>query len=155
MRNMEAERYERRLQGLFQKAGFLTGDLELHAHWARYLCVLVCGYLETSVASIYTQYARDCSAANVAKFVARRLSRFPNPNMERIVQLTRSFNEDWGDALNSHTEDEIKNAVNSICSNRNLIAHGSDTGISFHRISSYYEQAVKLVKLIERQCSGE
>ena len=155
MRNRQALRHERRLNSLFQKIGALTDDLELQAHWARYLCVLVNGYLEISLRAIYSQYARDCAAPNVASFVARRLARLTNPNMEKIVQLTRSFNEAWGNALKGQTEGEIKNAIDSIYSNRNLIAHGSDTGISFARISNYYQEAVKLVKLIERQCIGK
>ncbi|MGA9349651.1 MAG: HEPN domain-containing protein [Anaerolineae bacterium] len=155
MRNRESLRYKMRLDSLFQKIVALPGDLELQAQWARYLCVLAAGFLETSISAIYTQYARDCAAPNVASFVAARLAQFTNPNMEKILQLTRSFNEGWGDALERQSEGEIKNAVDSICNNRNLIAHGRDTGISFTRISSYYHQAVRLVEMIERQCTGE
>jgi len=155
MRNLEALHYKRRLDSLFQKTGALSDDLELQAQWARYLCVLVSGFLEVSVSAIYTQYARECAAPNVASFVAARLARFTNPKMEKIVQLARSFNKDWGDALEGQTEGEIKNAIDSICNNRNLIAHGRDTGISFARISSYYQDAVKLVEMIEKQCAGK
>jgi len=155
MKNLEAFRYKRRLDGLFQKIRTLPDDLELQAQWARYLCVLVAGFLETSISAIYTQYARDCAAPNVARFVATRLTWFTNPNMEKMLQLTRSFNKEWGDTLERQTEGETKNAIDSICNNRNLIAHGRDTGISFARISGYYQEAVKLVEMIERQCAGQ
>lgn len=155
MRNLEAVRYKTRLDHLFQKTDGLSDDLELQAQWARYLCVLVAGFLETSMSAIYSQYAEATAAPNVARFVAVRLARFRNPNMERILQLARSFNQDWGDALASQTEGEIKNAIDSICNNRNLIAHGRDTGITFARTNSYYQQAIRLVEMIERQCTRE
>lgn len=154
MKNPEALRYRKRLDGLFQKTGVLSGDLELQGHWARYLCVLVAGFLETAISVIYIEYARNSASPNVASFVATRLARFQNPKMEKIVQLARSFNKSWGDALETQAEGEIKNAVDSICNNRNLIAHGRDSGISFARIRGYYEQAVRLIEMIEKQCVG-
>ncbi len=154
MKNLEALRYKRRLDNLFQKIGVLSGDLELQGQWARYLCVLVAGFLETAISAIYTEYARNSAAPNVASFVATKLARFQNPNMEKVVQLSRSFNKNWGDVLEVQAEGEVKNAVDSICGNRNLIAHGRDTGISFTRIRGYYNQAVRLVEMIEKQCTG-
>jgi len=154
MRNLEALRYKTRLDSLFRKTRDLPDDLELQAQWARYLCILVAGFLEVSIRAIYTQYARDCAAPNVASFVATRLAKSTNLNTERIIQLSRSFNRGWGDNLEIQTEGEIKNAIDSICNNRNLIAHGRDTGISLARISSYYQEAVKLVEMIEGQCQG-
>lgn len=153
MRNSDALRYKRRLDSLFQKTRVLSGDLELQSQWARYLCVLVAGFLETAISAIYTDYARNSAGPNVARFVATTLARFTNPNMEKIVQLARSFNKRWADALETQAEGEIKNAVDSICNNRNLIAHGRDTGISFARIHGYYQQATRLVEMIEKQCS--
>ncbi len=141
-----------RLDNLFQRTGALRDDLELQAQWARYLCVLVAGFLETSISGIYTQYARKRAAPNVASFVATRLARCRNPTIENIVQLARSFESTWGDTLETQTEGEIKHAIDSVCRNRNLIAHGMDTGISFARINDYYQQVVALVEMIERQC---
>ena len=154
MTNRDALRYKMRLDNLFKKTGALRDDLELQAQWARYLCVLVAGFLETAISGIYTQYAQQCAAPNVASFVATRLDRFTNPKMETIVQLARSFNRTWGATLATQTEGEIKDALDSVCNSRNLIAHGRDTGITFARISSYYQQVVALVEMIERQCEG-
>jgi len=154
MRNVEAVRYKQRLDRLFQKIGAFSEDLELQAQWARYLCVLVAGFLETSIRAIYSEYARGCAAPNVASYVAARLAKFTNPNMEKVIQLTRSFNADWANGLEMRTEGEIKNAIDSIYNNRNLIAHGRDTGISYTSIHNYYQKAVTLIEMIEKQCLG-
>lgn len=155
MRNAEALRYKTRLDNLFAKISSLQGDLELQSQWARYLCVLVAGFLETSISAIYVQYAEGCAAPNVATFVATTLDRSANLNMERVLQLTRSFNVAWSEELQKMTEGEIKNAIDSICNNRNLIAHGKDTGITFHRIRDYYRQAIIVVQMVEDQCLGQ
>lgn len=152
MKNVRVLRYKARLDNLFKKIKALSGDIELQAHWAKYLCVLVSGFLETSVSAIYSQYAQECAAPNVANFVARRLSAFTNPNMTRIISQISSFNPEWGASLAEQTEGEIKNAVDSICANRNLIAHGRDTGTTYARIYDWYQTAIELVELLEKQC---
>ena len=154
MKNTEAVQYKRRIDRLFQRVGAIAGDLELQAHWARYLCVLVSGFLETSIPAVYTQYSGKCAAPNVQRFVSVNLNRFANPNMERVLQLAGSFNKQWGESLKQAVEGELKNAVDSICSNRNQIAHGRDTGISLGRVRAYYAKAVELVEIIEAQCGG-
>jgi len=152
MRNVQAARYKARLDHLFEKVGAMTDDLELQAHWARYLCVLVSGFLEIAISAIYSQYARDTAAPNVANYVAQELDFFINPNMTKITRLTRSFNQQWGAALEQQTEGETKNAIDSIYGNRNQIAHGKDTGISYAYIYRWYREAIRVVELIEERC---
>jgi hypothetical protein len=152
MRNREAVRYKQRLDNLFKQVSALPADIELQSHWAKYLCVLVSGFLETSVRAIFSQYASDKAAPYVANYVASRLKRFTNPNMDDILHLASRFNEDWGKCLESATRGELKDAVDSIVANRNLIAHGENPGITYVRIKGYYERAVTVIDLIENTC---
>jgi len=153
MRNLEAVRYKQRLDHLFEKISAFPDDIELQSHWSRYLCILVSGFLETSVQAIYSQYAKEKSISHVANYVTKRLERFTNPNMEDILTLAGMFNKDWRDYLENATEGELKAAVDSIVANRNQIAHGVDVGISFVTIRGYYQSAVKVVDLIEKTCA--
>jgi len=152
MKNREVVRYKTRLDSLFKKVETLSDDLELQSHWAKYLCVLVSGYLETSVRAIYGQYTQDKAAPNVANYVTRRLDGFQNPNMTKIINLTNSFNKEWGASLGKQTEGQLKDAINSIYDNRNRIAHGRDSGITYARINHWYQDAIEVVELIEKQC---
>jgi NAD-specific glutamate dehydrogenase len=115
----EIERQRRRLDDVFQKVRDLSWDAELQAHWARYLCILTSGFIETSVRTIYLQYAEQKSAPYVASYVESQLSRFQNPRMERIIQLASAFNPRWGDEIRSNMADELKDAIDSIVSLRN------------------------------------
>jgi hypothetical protein len=152
MKNIEIVRYQQRLDALFEKGKDIS-DLELQSHWARYLCILVSGYLETSVRAIYGEYTSKRADENVANYVSSRLGSFQSPKMGNILELTRAFSRQWAEELENATEGELKESVDSIVANRHNIAHGRDVGISYVTIREYYQNAVKVVELIEDQCS--
>jgi len=83
------------------------------------------------VRAIYGQYTQDKAAPNVANYVTRMLNGFQNPNMTNIISLTNSFNPGWGVFLTEQTDGELKNAIDSICANRHLIAHGREPLVLF------------------------
>jgi hypothetical protein len=129
-------------------------DPEVQAHWARYLCILVSGFVESSVREVYRQYARNKAAPNVANFVEGRLKGFQNPKMEKILELTRLFSPEWEATLRLAVEGEPKDAVDSIVANRNRIAHGEDVSVSYANIRAYYMSSTKVIQLIEDQCQS-
>ena len=58
MRLLELHRRKQHLDHLFGEARALP-DPELKSHWARYLCVLVSGFVETSVLALYREYFHE------------------------------------------------------------------------------------------------
>lgn len=149
----DIERRRTRLDVVFTKVGSLTGDLELQAHFSRYLCVLVSGFLETSIRTILSQYASDKSAPNIARFVDGQLKSFQNPRMSNIVNLTRAFSEQWADQIDASTQGELKDAVDSIVANRHLIAHGEDVGISYVSVKDFYGRVVRVLEILDKHCN--
>lgn len=155
MKNKEVVRYKQQLDDLFAKTSNLPqDDFEIQSHWARYLCIRVSGFLEVSIRSIYSQYAKDKAAPFVVNYVESQLKNFQNPNMEKILNITRSFNPSWAEELKKLTEGEIKDAIGSIVAQRNQIAHGGNAGITYSKIKIYYQNVIKLVELIEKQCKN-
>lgn len=152
MNTLEAVRYKQHLDSLFGQISVFSGNSELQAQWARYLCVLVSGFLETSIRSIYGEFARRTASPYVANFVKCELGSFQNPKMGKILDLTRAFNPQWANQLEAATEGELKDAVDSVVANKNQIAHGRDVGITYARIKSYYEDVIQVVNLIEGMC---
>ncbi|MDY6786074.1 MAG: HEPN domain-containing protein [Cyanobacteriota bacterium] len=153
MKNQKVVRYKQQLDNLFNKISNLQADSEMQSHWARYLCIRVSGFLEVSIRSIYSQYAKDKAAPPVANYIEKQLSKFQNPNMEKILNVARDFNAEWADELQEFIEGEIKDSVVSIVAVRNQIAHGENVGITYIKIKGYYQNAVKLVEFIEQQCA--
>ena len=146
--------YQRRLDDLFKKAGSFDGDIEMESHWACYLCVLVCGYLEVSVRAALGHYVRSRASAEVLRHVQAGLNGFANPNMEKILQLVGSFDKDWRNELEEATKGEHKDAVDSIVDIRHALAHGRSHGLTMSRITTYYKSAVKVVELLVARCTA-
>ncbi len=153
MKNQDISRNKQELDCLFEKVTVFSADTYLQSHWARYLCILVSGFLETSVRIIYRDYAKNKATPQIANFVEGKLEDFQNPKMEKILQLTGLFSKEWENDLRRETEGELKDAVDSIANNRNQIAHGGSVGISYSQIKSYYDRAIKVIELIENLCS--
>ena len=149
--NLDTLRYKQRLDSLFKKYEDLPDDYELKAHWSRYLCVLVSGFIEIAVRETYSEYSKKQASTNVSNFVAGNLSRFRNPKMGRILEITGQFSEDWRLGLEGLTEGEQKDAVDSVVDNRNRIAHGENVGLSYSILKEYYRNVVKVVDAIENQ----
>jgi hypothetical protein len=153
MNDRELLRYKQRLDHLYKQVDLLPADEpEVQAHWARYLCVLTSGFLETAIRRIYSKYAQDRSHAHVSRYVAKKLDRFTNPKMGRIIELTGLFNKEWAGELQQNTVGELKDAVDSVVDIRHHIAHGRDTNISYVRMRKYYDSVVRVVNLLEQQC---
>jgi len=145
--------YKNRLDSLFNNISSLPADPEIRAHWARYLCVLVSGFIEYSVRELYSEYARSCSSPNVADFVESELSQFQNAKMGKILEVARSFSLDWERELRKATDGNLKDSIDSIVANRHLIVHGKVVGITFIRVNEYYKNVVDVIELIENQCA--
>ena len=153
MSRMNVYSYEQRL-GTLLKYSPSSDDLdELQAHWARYLCVLVSGYLEVAVRATLRDFAARQVSPNVERFVDQQLNRFNNPKFARIIELTGSFSPLWAESLRDASEGEIKDHINSIVANRHLIAHGRDSEVTLVRVREWYSSAKKLIRELENLCA--
>ncbi|MFH1097963.1 MAG: HEPN domain-containing protein [Candidatus Desantisbacteria bacterium] len=147
----KSEIHKDKIDSLFEKVKDIQ-DMELESEWAKYLCVLVSGYLEVSIRTIYIEYTQNKTHKNVANFVSSKLGGFQNPKMEMILQHAGAFNLDWRKEL-ENIDDEIKTSVDSIVNNRNKIAHGDNVDLSYVRIKEYYQNAIKMVQIMKDQCN--
>ncbi len=150
MPNLEITRYKQRLDSLFSRVSAFSQDLELQAHWARYLCVLSSGFLEESVRILLSEYVQNKANATVSRYVNAQLDGFQNPKAGKILELLRGFDPLWAESVEQFMSDERKDAVDSIVNNRHQIAHGRSVGISYITIKQYYEKSVEVVDFIEQ-----
>ena len=79
--DVEIIRRRDRLDHLFSRVETFTGDIELQSHWARYLCILVAGFIETSIRGILSEYSRSKATPQVANYAEHQLRFFQNPNI--------------------------------------------------------------------------
>lgn len=150
MRNRELVRQNDRLDWLFDRVADAAGDdPELKSHWARYLCVVVCGFIENGVEEILLEYTNKHSDTNVTNFVSRDLKLFQNPKVGKIAELLGSFSRTWQIEIEMNFSDELKAAVDSVVTSRHGIAHGGSTGITFVTIQDYYKRVVEFIDRLE------
>lgn len=142
---------KQRLDELFKAASGLS-DVEMQSHWSRYLCVLVSGFLENSVELCLSEYSRRVSNAAVSNFVSAKLRGFQNPKMSAILELFGSFNPDWKTQIETATQGQLSDSVNSIVGNRHKIAHGESVSLSLGSLKAYYSDATSVVTILQKTC---
>jgi len=144
----EIARQKQRLEATFKRASGLK-DAELLADFAKYLCVLVAGFLEQAIIEIALEHARTHSHASVQRHVEKPLRRFTSASSQRITELLGSFDADWQKDLESYLIDEYKDAVNSVVNLRHTIAHGRHTGVTMAGVQKYFDR----VKVVVDHCT--
>jgi hypothetical protein len=155
MPHIDIVRHQQQLDELIAKVENAVGmDLELQAHWAQYLCVLICGYIEVSVRVTLTDYAGRQAGPKVVSFVTNELKTFQNPKMEHVLKLIRAFSPGWEEQIRLSTSGAPKEAVDSIVINRHKIAHGESSPISLSRVKEYYRNAKIVVEQLRALCAS-
>jgi hypothetical protein len=70
------------------------------------------------------------------------------------VEIIGQFNSDWGKIMEEKTAGQLKDSIDSIANNRNQIAHGQDVGIGFTQIKGYYDDAEKVIRMLQGICEN-
>ena len=148
----EVDRLKRQLDTVFGRVRLLGHDPELQSDFARYLCVLVSGYMEKALIALVLEHARTNGAPTLQRFVEHKTKNFTNAKASRVQDLLGSFDPKWREELEEILVDERKDAVDSIVSLRNTIAHGGSVGLTYSRIDMYYQEAKKVIDDVAALC---
>jgi hypothetical protein len=146
--------HRHRIDNLFTKAATITDRAE-QAEWAKYLCVLVSGYIEESLRVLLDQYTRTRATPVIQNFVWGEIKDITNCKTSKIASVLQRFNLTWesdfltGIQARSRVVDEIKNSVDSVIANRHQIAHGKNIGLGYVAISTYYDNVKKAVEILD------
>ena len=151
----EVTRLQQTLDATFQRVSAVPNEPELLSDFARYLCVLVSGFLEQAVQELVLEHARKRSSPTVQRYVESRMRRFSNVKAQRLVDLFGSFDPDWRKDLEGFLVDERKDAVDSVIALRNTISHGRYAGITISRVGNYYNEIKGIVDHVAGICDPQ
>ena len=156
MENHELNRQLQKLRALIRKTAEASSqDPELQAHWGRYLCILVAGFLENALTEVYTDLVDNAASEPVASYASSVLARIQNPNAQRFLDTAQLFKPSWAVELEQFLMDQgRKEAIDSIMANSHAIAHGRDSGITIVRVVSYLDKCIEIIEFIEAQRKG-
>jgi len=147
--------HQQRVDAVFARAASVSDDAETLADFARYLCILVAGFVEKSFSEIMLEHSRQCGSRSLQRYVERNTNKFTNANAEKILQLLGSFDPDWRVRMEEFLVDDKKAAIDSIYGLRNNIAHGIPTGLTSARVMQYYDSAKKVIEFAQDLCIPE
>ena len=150
----EVSRLRQQLDATFERVKGVDFDSELQADYAKYLCILVSGYIERAVIELVLEHTRLC-APTLLRFVEQRTRRLPNMNSYHIQELLGSFDLEWREKIDDILVDEWKDAVDSIVNLRNNIAHGRSIGATYHTVSGYYQRVKHVIDEVANICVPE
>ena len=139
---------ESRLGATFDRASAFSENPTALADYARYLCILVSGFIERAVDDIFHEYVGERSHPSIHRYAQRNI-RSRNVNTERLFQILAQFDPDWATQLQSNLSPAQIAAINSIHGNRNRIAHGEDSDLTFHQVRSDYEMIKEVIALLD------
>tara|TARA_R110000868_G_scaffold122089_1_gene323651 strand:+ start:3176 stop:3649 length:474 start_codon:yes stop_codon:yes gene_type:complete len=143
-----------KLDNLYTKVSSYTVPNE-QVEWAKYLCVLTAGYIEESLRVLLLDFASKNSSIEIQRFVEREINFITNCKTERIVAVLNKFDINWAEKFANDIKDkspidrEIKDSIDSIVSNRHLIAHGKSVGLTYATMNSYYTYCARAIEILE------
>ncbi|MBZ0145793.1 MAG: hypothetical protein K8F56_19700 [Rhodocyclaceae bacterium] len=126
-------------------------DPEHQADYAKYLCILVSGFVETAFEELAIEHCRRRASPTVLSFAARKLARPQNLKAEPLLRLLGSFEASWRVELEGFLAGERKDALDSLVDLRNKIAHGDTVTVSLIAVKRYYKAVREVVEFIENR----
>ena len=144
--------YQHRLEDTFRRVSQIPPtDMEVLADFARYLCVLVSGFIEVAVSELASEYCTKRSSPQVARYTARQLQRFQNINSQRLIELVDAFESKWREDLEAFLQGGRKDAIDAVVSLRNRVAHGDQVTITYRAIADYFVAVKEVVDFLVRR----
>ncbi|WP_353764469.1 HEPN domain-containing protein [Oceanithermus sp.] len=148
-------RHRQRVEAAFGRVNTDTEDLEQLSDSAKYLCILVSGFIERSLVEIAMEHARRMGAPSLQRFVEIHTARFTNAKTEKVLQFVSSFDPEWRREAESILVDEYKDAFDSVVNLRNQIAHGSSVGLTYVQIKQYFMAILHVIEYLQDLCIPE
>lgn len=151
MRIRRLEMQEKKLDTLFDKVANINED-EIKSHLAKYLCVQASGYLENVIKELVAEFHDGTCKENTEFFVNDKLKTFTNVDEDKLEKLLKSFNGNWYDSYKDMITEKQLSSLNSIVTQRHLIAHGKESmsNISFPNMVQYYNDLKELVLVLRK-----
>lgn len=117
--------YRSRLTELAQRT---PEDPEEQSHLAKYLSVLISGYLEQSVKEILLEFTDSHGAVPLGHYIQATWPESRNMKTSNIKDMLEQFDHSWGAAFNEWlaANDQYKSEINSLIGGRNDVAHGKE-----------------------------
>jgi RiboL-PSP-HEPN len=139
---------------VLERCDLLPFDDVLRSHWAKYLSILITGYLERVMKIILTEYTRRGANSYVAAYAEAQLASFQNPSVDKICTLLAQFDRRWEQRLEEFWKEERRAAVASVVNVRHHAAHGRHFGTTIAQMRDYHRRVDEVVRFLDELVLG-
>jgi len=142
-----------KIDSLSKSATGLPSSVEMEsvkAELCKYCCVLASAAIDLCIEDCLLEYSERGRDQRIGAFIKKQISRARNPTIGILCAMLESFDQDWKVGLETYATDPIRSDIGSIVHNRNEIAHGRNSTITFGRLLPWIKTAKGLCGEIER-----
>jgi hypothetical protein len=140
-----------RLDEAIKKArGLSSGNEELEGLLASHLAVLISGAYEDCIEQLIVERASkggDEWTRNYAQSTIDIL--FRNPNSANIQRALKLFGEPCAAKFKRRIGLSASEAINSIVTNKNHVAHGRTSNVTLRDIEDYFKRSMPIFEILE------
>ncbi len=138
-----------RLDEVFERASQFVHSPDIEADYARYLCILVTGFLEQAVERVILTYVDGQANPRLSRYVATTLRPMRNMRAQQILEIVGRFDEAWRSQLDAKLTIRHRDAIGSVYASRNRIAHGEDVDLPYRQVRDDYALVREAVVFLE------
>jgi hypothetical protein len=139
-----------RIERVYELLSVQRPDEYLVSVIAAQICIMQSGILENILKEVFSEYCDRRSCVEVASYMKKGIAGIRNPRADRIEDLVGGFSNKWKSDLEVYWADnEVRAHVNSVISNRHLLAHGRTTAITISQTKEWLKSIKKLADFME------
>lgn len=128
--------------------GVATNSLE-ESYLAKFLDVFICGMYEEIIETILNEKIAMTGMAEASRFISGSLNHhFRNPDMKKIITWLAQFNTSWRTII-QRLPLQNRDALDSIVTNKNNLAHGNASTITLIQVKDYYRDSRVVIEKID------
>lgn len=150
--NLRLQSQERKLDSLFLDVSKIDESDVIKSHLSKYLCIQVSGFLENVVKELISEFHETSCRKETKSYVSNKLKSLTNLENDKLCKFLQLFDNKWRDIYDASVQDAWIQSLNSVVSQRNLIAHGNSSGsnITYYAIFKYYNDLKEIIKILEK-----
>lgn len=135
------------IEFLFNEIDSKTIDPQVISYLSQYLSVYICGVYEDIIENLLLDFVKkDPISIPTLNYIFTAIDKgFRNPDEVNIKSILKKFNNPWVNRLDQIVTRSEWIALDNIVTNKNKIAHGESSNITYILIKEYYSESKKVI----------
>lgn len=123
-----------------------AADLSIQHVFSSHLILAGAGHVEHSIIHVLSEYGRIHGNLVIKRYIEKSVSRNNSLNCEKIETICNQFSSAWWSELEETTLQVERDAVDSLKTLRDQVAHGQRNGTGYSVVKGYVQNAKSFVR---------